>query len=100
MGITRRTRTVSQKFFTSTEGTYGNYGSICFSITEVTDTNNEDGTVKVYNSYSKEDGRCFTDVGRRYFIYDDVKKFNAANKRVARTAAENNLVEEEVLTWG
>lgn len=97
MSITRSTRTVSQKFFESKDEF--NYGSICFTVTEVTDEH-ADGTVKVYNRYTKNDGRRFTDQGRAYFSYDNEAKMKAAIKRVARTAAENSLEEKELLTWG
>ena len=90
MAIVRSIKVLKQVFFTSTDEV--NYGSICFGIDEITDTF-EDGTVKVYNRYLKQDSRRFTDHGRAYFSYDNEAKWKAAMKRVARIAEANDLSE-------
>lgn len=93
-GITRTTKTLEMNIFESTEDMYGNTGAIVFTVTEVTDVHTQlDGTqvTKVYNRYTKNDGRRFTDHGRAYFTYDNESKFKAAIARTRRGAAANNL---------
>jgi len=92
MRTIRTSKTLKQVFFNSTDKY--DTGSICFTIEECTDKQEQyDGrwSVRTYNRYYKEDGRIYTDTSRRFFLYDDEKKFNAAIRRVARAAESSNI---------
>ena len=92
MSTVRTSKVLKQVFFNSTDE--HNTGSISFTVEEVTDRQAQhDGTetVQVYNKYYRNDSRRYTAIARSYFLYDTEAKFNAAMKRVARTAESNYL---------
>lgn len=92
MKTIRTSKVLNQVFFKSI--CEHDRGSICFTVEEVKDRQEQyDGTetVRIYNKYYKNDSRRFTATSRSYFLYDNEAKWNAAIKRVARSAESNNL---------
>ena len=92
MRTVRTSKVLKQVFFKSTDE--HNNGSVCFTVEEVTNRQAQhDGTesVQVYNEYYRNDSRRFTAISRSYFLYDTEAKWNAAMKRVARSAESNYL---------
>lgn len=86
--ITRSSKMKKQYFFKSLCEL--NYGSICFEIFEVTDEYSN-GDIKIYDHFSRNDGRYYTDIGRRYFRYDNKKKFDQAIKRTIKKAEAQSI---------